>query len=101
MAEWDGVSRKVIQDHGAKTTTFVTTQDVEPILEHNKVLQTIPQKSDWGRHIASIPMVIVEKWLREDGVYFPSLPQPERGKYLRRKLLDPDYRFLLTTDKAI
>ena len=39
--------------------TVGTHQDVEAIIEHNKVLQTLPQKSDWGRHVASIPLNII------------------------------------------
>jgi hypothetical protein len=27
-----------------------------------------PQKNDWGRHIASIPNVILVRWMNEDGV---------------------------------
>lgn len=46
--------------------TIMRVQDVEPILEHNKQLQTIEQKSDWGRHRYSIPNVILEGWLNEE-----------------------------------
>jgi hypothetical protein len=46
--------------------TVQRVQDVEPILEHNKTLRTIEQRSDWGRHIASVPNVVLEKWLNEE-----------------------------------
>lgn len=39
------------------------TQDVEDIIENNKRLQTTPQKSDWGRHIASVPNVFINKMM--------------------------------------
>lgn len=73
-------------------------QDCEPIIEHNKALQSIPQKSGWGRHIASIPNVIYEMWFNEynEGRNPPdSRPfGPEFGEFVRRKLNDPDWRFL-------
>ena len=43
-----------------------TMQDVEPILERNKVLRSLRQKGDWGRHVATIPNVILVKWLNEE-----------------------------------
>ena len=81
---------------GDRTVVVHSTQDVEPILENNKRLRVTSQKSDWGRHVASIPNVIALKWLNE---------QWERGNYIRylsrewdelvsRKLMDPDWKFL-------
>ena len=74
-------------------------QDVEPILDRNKALQNAPQsKSElMGHHIASIPLVIVEKWINEDN--FNVLDTAKHGKqaitqFLRRKLSDPDWRYL-------
>ena len=43
-----------------------TTQDVEPILARNARLREAPQCGDWGRHVASIPNVILLKWLNEE-----------------------------------
>ena len=43
-----------------------TEQDVEAIIENNKRLQSIPQKSDWGRHVATIPNVFLTQWLNEE-----------------------------------
>ena len=94
-----GIARKVHQDFSERTTTFEIVQDVEPILEHNKKLQSIPQKSDWGRHVASIPLVIIDKWLREEwdrGNMSPTMVSPEFKKLVKRKLQDPDWRFLRT-----
>jgi hypothetical protein len=71
-------------------------QDVEPILERNKALQSIPQRSDWGRHIASIPNVILERWIHEEGVNYLALPGEEFARLIRRKLKDPDWRHLRT-----
>ena len=42
-------------DRGEKLIVAETMQDVEPILERNKALRGQAQRSDWGRHIATIP----------------------------------------------
>jgi hypothetical protein len=88
----------VVSEPSERKYHFVRTQDVEPILDHNKQLRSMPQKSDWGRHIASIPNVIYEKWFNEynAGRAVPDLSMfgPEFGKFVERKLNDPDWKFL-------
>ena len=91
-----GVVTRVHVDAGEGTLTFERVQDVEPILERNKALQTMPQRSDWGRHIASIPNVILERWIHEEGVNYLGLPGEEFARLIRRKLRDPDWRHLRT-----
>ena len=48
-----------------RRVTVYSADDVEPILERNKTLRALEQKSDWGRHIASIPNIVMVKWLNE------------------------------------
>ena len=74
--------------------TLEHVQDVAPILARNAMLRAEPQKSDWGRHIASIPNVILVRWMNEDGVNPLGMSSEEWGKYIRRKLDDPDWRHL-------
>ena len=74
--------------------TLEHVQDVAPILARNAALRAEPQKSDWGRHIASIPNVILVRWMNEDGVNPLGMSSEEWGKYIRRKLDDPDWRHL-------
>jgi hypothetical protein len=76
--------------------TLEHVQDVEAILECNKALKSVPQRSDWGRHIATIPNVILVKWMNEDGVNVLGLTGEEWGEFIRRKLADPDWRHLRT-----
>lgn len=86
-------------DATTRTVQFERLQDVEPIIENNKRLQNESQHSDWGRHFASIPNVIIEKWCNEDGVNYLALPGDEFGRIIKQKLRDPDYAWLRTTDK--
>lgn len=94
--ETGGVITRVHRDSGGRTVVVERIQDVEPILERNKALQSVPQKSDWGRHIASIPNVILERWIHEEGVNYLALPGDEFARLIRRKLRDPDWRHLRT-----
>lgn len=47
----------VLFDRGEKRIIAVTTQDVEPILERNRMLRGERQRSDFGRHVANIPKI--------------------------------------------
>jgi hypothetical protein len=79
--------------------TIERVQDVEPILEDNKLLQTIEQRSDWGRHVARVPNVVLEKWLNEEwerGNISMQFGSDEFYEMVRRKLRDPEYRAFRT-----
>jgi len=73
-------------------------QDVEAIIEHNKRLQTIEQKSDWGRHIASIPLIFMEKWLNEEyargNVNLRLFTKQFDQEVVAKKLRDPEFAYL-------
>jgi hypothetical protein len=86
-------------DRGDKLIVAETVQDVEPILEHNKALRATPQKSDWGRHIASIPNVILTKWLNDEwakGNKTIRLFGEEMDRLVAQKLKDPEWAYLRT-----
>lgn len=89
-------------DGNAKTITVNRVQDVEDIIERNKALQTMEQRSDWGRHIGEIPNVFIEQWLNEEyqrGNVGMKMSSPEFKALIKRKLRDPQYAFLRVTDK--
>lgn len=78
-----------------------TYQDVEAIIENNKRLQNTPQRTEHFRHIASIPNNILNKWIVEEGIPFLRLSGNELKKLIRKKLNDPDWKWLRTTDGRI
>lgn len=87
-----------------RTTTVELVQDVEPILERNKELRKEAQKSDWGRHVASIPNVILTRWLNEEwerGNVSIRLFGPEMDALVERKLKDPEWAYLRTDSAHI
>jgi hypothetical protein len=75
-----------------------TMQDVEPILERNKALRSMEQKSDWGRHVASIPNVIIVQWLNEEAArgHDVRFLSEEFDQLVARKLRDPEWAYLRT-----
>lgn len=80
-----------------KTIVVVSEDDVEDVLERNKVLRSLPQKSDWGRHVASIPSIILVQWLNEEyqrGNNTIKFLSAEWDKLVAKKLSDPDWAYL-------
>lgn len=53
-------------DRTEKLIVAESIQDVEPILEHAKRLQSEEQKSDWGRHVATVPDVFIVRELNKE-----------------------------------
>lgn len=85
--------------------TISRTQDVLPILENNKRLQTEPQSRKSSlRHVASIPNVILEKWLTEEarrGNTTIRWGSKELDELVAKKLRDPDWKYLRTDSKQV
>ena len=79
-------------------------QDVGDILDNNARLRATPQKSDWGRHVASIPNVIMTRWLNEEwakGNTTIRLFGPEMDALVERKLKDPEWAYLRTDSAQV
>jgi hypothetical protein len=96
------IDTKLHVDNSGDSFTIIREQDVEAIIERNKYLQTVGQNSDWGRHVATIPNIFLEKWLREEwdrGNVHLRLFTPEMDQLCDRKLKDPEWKFL-RSDKS-
>lgn len=100
----DGVLVRPHFDANGKDLAIEHVQDVEPILEHNKALRGEDQRSDWGRHVASIPNVIYVRWLNEEharGNTNLRLFTPEFDQIVQKKLQDPEWAYLRTDKPAL
>jgi hypothetical protein len=87
----------VLLDRSDRRIIAVTTQDVGPILDRNAELRAQPQRSDFGRHVASIPNVILVRWLNEGyarGNTDLRMFTPAFNELVARKLRDPDWKHL-------
>ena len=88
-------------DKATKTMYIERVEDIEPILEENAYARNHQGNNGFGksrvwRKIGSIPMIFVEKILREQGVNILD-GSPEADKFVR-KFLDDNYKFR-TVDK--
>ena len=91
--------RTAISLDRAGTVIASATQDVEPILERNQQLRGETQKSDWARHVATIPNAILLKWLNEAharGNAGLRIFTKEFDELVARKLADPEWKYLRT-----
>lgn len=89
-----GILSEFYYDDTTDRAVIRTCQDVEPYLKANKAaFNDAPTR--WGEfaHVASIPVVVLEKWGNEDGINYLA---PENSAALRAKLNDPDNKFLRT-----
>ena len=88
-------------DESTDTTYIGREQDVSLILDANKVLANEPEvtkrgiKDGWW-HYATIPNIIIEKWLNEKGV---DVYNKDHQKEVFKLLNQPEYRYLKTTTK--
>jgi hypothetical protein len=89
----------LILDRNDRKVVALSSQDIEPILEHNKALRGSPQRSDFARHVASVPNVILVQWLNEAharGNTRLRMFTPEFYALVARKLVDPEWKHLRT-----
>ena len=95
--EHTGITEETWYDDMAKTITLRRYQDVEDTLALNQELYNSHQHKkpvfndvDGIYHAATIPFMVIEKWLREDGFDWFKATCAERAK----KLNDIENRYL-------
>lgn len=95
-AGWQGPNREIVGN--VDGLAFLASQDVEPFLDHNKATATMGHngwtKSRDLKHVASVPLIIVEKWKNELGV---DVFNPNHAAAVARLLNDPDWAYLRTS----
>lgn len=97
-----GISLSFDYDELTNKLVLYHDQDVEPILEKNRMLQNDPGyksrgiKKEW-QHVAHIPDIVVMQW-RQEGI---DVFNPDHMPAVKRKLRDPNWRKLRTTLGAI
>jgi hypothetical protein len=88
-------------DAGGDRFAIEHAQDCTDIVARNRRLQGEAQRGDF-RHVASIPNVIIVKWLDEEwrrgNAVMPFTPAFD--EVVTRKLRDPDWAFLRTDCQA-
>jgi hypothetical protein len=95
-----GIDHWMVQE--GNLTRFASTQDVAPILEQNKAMAThndgyTPSRDI--RRVASIPYIVMHKWLTEEGWWaMDAGHDPDVARKLAAKLNSEEYRYLRTAD---
>lgn len=103
--EWDitGPQTEVHFDAEGRIVFNRRVDDLDPILDANKSEATHKtHDTELGRHIGEIPNIIVERWLNEEFERGNIHLRPftaEFAELVKRKLRDPDWMWLRTTDK--
>lgn len=101
-----GVKTLARYDDVTEEMTIGSVQDVNPILEQAAASRNDPSQP-WRREgggemgwwkVASIPLVLVEKWKREDGI---DVFNKDHTDAVVKKLNDPDYAYLKTAPITI
>lgn len=78
------------------------TQDVSGILDKNKADQNDSSFNNGYtpegdmKHVARIPLIVLEKWAREAGIPKKDVYGKAMNEVIRKKLNDPDNKFLRT-----
>ena len=103
MVMSDPVKTKFNYDHETDNVILHSTQDVQPLLELNK--KELNGDSMYGgvansgmRKVASIPLIIIEKWKRELGIDIYNKNDWSKVKQL---LNDPENKFLRTHESKL
>ncbi len=79
--------------------TIERVQDCTPILDLNKASQNERRgRSGDLRQVASIPLVVAEKWMNEEGI---NIFDPNHAEAVRRKLNSSDYLWLRTDNSRL
>lgn len=85
--------KEIIKEEDGKLYVH-RSQDVQKILDHNKVQADI-QPNHFGesrmRYVGEIPFVLIETWARECGARIGS---EEFMAYVKKKIMDPNYKKL-------
>lgn len=88
------------RDNEDGTYTVWSTQENDPILEHNAVLRGLDDRgytsaSKDFRREGSIPMGLIQHWRETEGV---NVLHPSGHDFLKKRLNDIDYRYLRTSE---
>lgn len=94
-----GLDHYMLEDENG--VRFEAVGQTDPIIERNKAMATHNDgysPSRELRRVASIPFILINKWLNEEGW---NALDPANHDRLARKLNDPDYAFLRTAEGRV
>ena len=93
----------IFHGHQDGTFTIETREDVEPILDANKRMQTNEYPRDKELlPVARVPATVYQKWLQDLGIPFDQAHEPDVRRLICQLYLNSnEFRFLRTTEGRI
>lgn len=99
-----GIDHYIITDDDG-SNRFEAVGDTDAVIERNKILRNANDGYSQSRElarIATVPEVLILKWLNEEGWWFYDAGHdPDVAKKLWQKLNDVEYQHLRTSDVRI
>ena len=98
-----GITTTFDYDHASGTTYVGAEQDVSLLLDQNAQMRNDPSywkqgvKDCWA-HCASIPNIVIEKWIKDYGV---NVYNKDHNAKVKKLLNSPEWRYLKTTEKTM
>lgn len=93
---------EIIKDHSGEQLVFKTSQDCTDIIEANKRSQADPDYDlRFGRRVASVPIDVLDAWIKEGIDYRRIKKDPEQKKKFFAKLNSPEWKYFKTTTRRI
>ncbi|MCT9125408.1 hypothetical protein [Cupriavidus gilardii] len=94
-----GVSTTFFHEEQDGKVAIESVADVEPIIERAKALHNagINRTGMGDRHVASIPIIVLDAWARKRGLTFQNVMQDQA--LMSQFLQDPDHSYFII-DKA-
>ena len=105
MSDSSQIKRNLSYDHNEYKIVQHSVQDVQPLLELNKkeynkdyVHGGVETKETGMRKVASIPLIIVEKWKRDHGI---DMMNKDHLPKIKQLLNSYEYKFLRTHESNL
>jgi|TARA_R110000824_G_scaffold364851_1_gene553354 phage I-like protein len=105
MSDSSAIKRKTTYDHVEDKIVQHSVQDVQPLLELNKkeynkdyIHGGVETKETGMRKVASIPLIIVEKWKRDHGI---DMMNKDHWPKIKQLLNSNEYKFLRTHESNL
>ena len=105
MTDSSPIKRNLSYDHNEDKIVQHSVQDVQPLLELNKkeynkdyVHGGVETKETGMRKVASIPLIIVEKWKKEHGI---DMMNKDHWPKIKQLLNSNEYKFLRTHESNL
>jgi len=105
MSSDGSIKRNVTYDRAEEKLVQHSVQDIQPLIDLNKkeynkdyVHGGVETKETGMRKVASIPLIIIEKWKKEHGI---DIMNKDHWPKIKQLLNSNEYRFLRTHESNI